>query len=124
MEIDTERLWADLTSYFGSAELIAAWDEVREAPLTAWKSGKLKELVTEAVHVVERATKDLGPGLGPAKKQALIDWLDKIVMLPGILDNKPLDLDGRVISKLVDEAVEWWNRLLGHDWFKQAEVTP
>ena len=46
----------------------------------------------------------IGQGNGAIKKKAIVDWLDKVIELPFILD-KILDVDGKVFSMLVDFLV-------------------
>lgn len=73
------------------------------------KIGALPALILEGVQILEKIGADAGAiaiGTGPEKKKALVKFIDDGIELPWVLD-KTLDVDGRLISAIIEGAIIW-----------------
>lgn len=67
----------------------------------------LFEVIKAGIVTLQKLTIEadgLGQGNGKIKKKALVDWLDKVIELPFILD-KILDVDGMIFGMIIDFLV-------------------
>jgi hypothetical protein len=78
------------------------------------------ELLLAAITRVEYLSKDLKDVLTMEDKlDAVIAFADDIIKLPWYLDNKPINLDGRLLRATISMLVAQLNKFLGKDWLNQ-----
>lgn len=84
---------------------------------------KLIEIITTyVVEAVEEVALARYPDMeGKTKEDLAVELLDGYIKLPGILDGKPVDIDGRMIRGAIQAAVAKLNDWKGHKWAKGDE---
>jgi hypothetical protein len=77
--------------------------------------GKLLDLFTDAIKIVEKIVADSGEvGLGKEKRDAVVDFLEKAIEVPFYLET----IDGYIIGLIVDTIVGVLNKFFGKTWLK------
>lgn len=118
--VNTDKLVAGLAKYF---EIGTMAELLERAKIDFWGEmlhGGAQEIIRFAVRSVEKLAADLGSVEGKEKEDAVVNWLDDCIDLPGILDGKPVDADGRFIRPLVRAGVKFYNDKFGHVWPKNG----
>lgn len=83
--------------------------------------GKLLDLFTDAIKVVEKIVADSGEaGLGKEKRDAVVDFLERAIEVPFYLES----IDGYIIGLIVDTIVGVLNKFFGKTWLKDTPEPP
>lgn len=101
--LDTDHFKADIAALHGT--------KILQLP------GRLLDLFTDAIKIVEKIVADSGEaGLGKAKRDAVVDFLEKVIQVPFYLET----IDGYVIGLIVDTIVGVLNKFFGKTWLKDV----
>ena len=134
--IEVEKLKEELSKLLDLDEIktrIARLKELNINPFTKKSDGTpegyadLKEaieifhdILLAAITRTEYIGKELKDTLTMEDKlDAVISFTDDLIKLPWYLDNKPIDLDGRILRATISMLVAQLNKFLGKDWISQ-----
>jgi hypothetical protein len=118
--VDTDKLMADLGKHFEVGSMAEMLDRSKINFWGAMIDGVASSLVKFAVLITEQLAAQYPELKGKDKEDLVVTYLDSHIHVTRLLDNKPLDVDGRIIRKLVRAAVAFYNnRYGGHIWPKK-----
>jgi hypothetical protein len=118
MTINMEKLIDGLRAYAETDKFKELCDGLKTGGILSKFAGVIP-IATEAVHVVEKIAADVeGAGIsGSEKREAVVTFLDGVLILPVWLE----PFDGPLIGKVVDGVVAFYNTKIGHKWLDKVK---
>jgi hypothetical protein len=111
--VDTQYFIDGLKAYFAKPEIVAMVNEIIHGPFKIGKIAKVGALAVECIHVVEQIAADVDAvGVGGAKRDAVVQFLDDTIKVPFYLE----PIDGMIIGIGIDALVAWYNLKIGKGW--------